>query len=432
MPIRGLLVYGVSKAGLERLTTGVAEELRARTASPSTASGSTCRIASEGFVYNAPELDKSDWEPTEVGAEGALWMLAQPATVHRAGPRHHRPPARHGVATEPCRALSLPGRDARARREAGILLPLFALRGARDWGIGEIGDAAGRSARWLAAAGHRLLQLLPDPRDVARRAEPVRGAHRVRASTRSTCRSTAVEDFVAAGGEGALPAADRDALAAARRAPRDRLRRASGALKRAALEIAFARFRRTASGSRDSARAASPRVRESDAAGWLDEYALFRGAPRAHGGRPWTRRGSRRLRDRDRGSARAARRARPATALVFQEYVQWLAAEQWADGAPRRRAAGVRLEGDLPFMVSGRTAPTSGRGRTSSGSTRRSARRPTPSTPTGQDWGLPVCRLGGDGRQRLRLAARARAARDRGALRRRPARPRRRLLPACT
>src|SRR5207247_459724 len=35
-------------------------------------------IAAEGFVYNAPELDKSDWEPTEVGGEGALWMLAQP------------------------------------------------------------------------------------------------------------------------------------------------------------------------------------------------------------------------------------------------------------------------------------------------------------------------------------------------------------------
>jgi len=37
-------------------------------------------IASEGFVYNAPELDKSSWEPTAVGAEAAMWMLAQPAS----------------------------------------------------------------------------------------------------------------------------------------------------------------------------------------------------------------------------------------------------------------------------------------------------------------------------------------------------------------
>ena len=35
-------------------------------------------LASEGFVYNAPELDKSDWQPTEVGAEAALWILGQP------------------------------------------------------------------------------------------------------------------------------------------------------------------------------------------------------------------------------------------------------------------------------------------------------------------------------------------------------------------
>jgi NAD(P)-dependent dehydrogenase (short-subunit alcohol dehydrogenase family) len=77
--VPGLLAYGISKAGLERLTTGLAEELR-----PSGIAVNCFRIdvpiASEGFVYNAPELDKSDWEPTEVGAEGALWMLRQPPT----------------------------------------------------------------------------------------------------------------------------------------------------------------------------------------------------------------------------------------------------------------------------------------------------------------------------------------------------------------
>jgi citronellol/citronellal dehydrogenase len=77
MAVPGLLVYGVSKAALERLTTGAAEELR-----PHGIAVNCFRIdvpiASEGFVYNAPELDKSDWEPTEVGADGALWMLGQP------------------------------------------------------------------------------------------------------------------------------------------------------------------------------------------------------------------------------------------------------------------------------------------------------------------------------------------------------------------
>jgi len=77
MAVPGLLVYGVSKAGLERLTTGVAEDVRAHGVAVN-CFRIDVPIASEGFVYNAPELDKSDWEPTEVGAEGALWMLAQP------------------------------------------------------------------------------------------------------------------------------------------------------------------------------------------------------------------------------------------------------------------------------------------------------------------------------------------------------------------
>jgi citronellol/citronellal dehydrogenase len=76
--VPGLLAYGVSKAGLERLTSGAAEELRVH------GIAINCLridvpLASEGFVYNAPELDKSDWQPTEVGAEAALWMLRQPA-----------------------------------------------------------------------------------------------------------------------------------------------------------------------------------------------------------------------------------------------------------------------------------------------------------------------------------------------------------------
>ena len=79
MPIPVLLVYGVSKAGLERLTTGLAAEVRSH------AIAVNCLridvpIASEGFVYNAPELDKSSWEPTAVGAEAAMWMLGQPAS----------------------------------------------------------------------------------------------------------------------------------------------------------------------------------------------------------------------------------------------------------------------------------------------------------------------------------------------------------------
>jgi citronellol/citronellal dehydrogenase len=79
MAIPGLLVYGVSKAGLERLTTGLAAELRVHDVAVNCLRIDV-PLASEGFVDNAPELDKTDWEPTEVGAEAALWMLTQPTT----------------------------------------------------------------------------------------------------------------------------------------------------------------------------------------------------------------------------------------------------------------------------------------------------------------------------------------------------------------
>src|SRR3989441_9093654 len=68
--VPGLLVYGVSKAGLERLTTRGAENGRAHRGAVH-CFPLDVPIASEGFVYNAPQLRKSDWEPTEGGAQGA-------------------------------------------------------------------------------------------------------------------------------------------------------------------------------------------------------------------------------------------------------------------------------------------------------------------------------------------------------------------------
>jgi NAD(P)-dependent dehydrogenase (short-subunit alcohol dehydrogenase family) len=74
--VPGLMVYGVSKAALERLTLDAGEQLR-----PFGIAVNAYRIdipvASEGFVANAPDVDHSTWEPSEVAAEGALWLLEQ-------------------------------------------------------------------------------------------------------------------------------------------------------------------------------------------------------------------------------------------------------------------------------------------------------------------------------------------------------------------
>jgi citronellol/citronellal dehydrogenase len=73
----GLMAYGMSKIALEHMTVSLATQLQ-----PFGIAVNTFRIdiavASEGFVANLPDADHSSWEPSEVAAEGILWMLRQP------------------------------------------------------------------------------------------------------------------------------------------------------------------------------------------------------------------------------------------------------------------------------------------------------------------------------------------------------------------
>jgi citronellol/citronellal dehydrogenase len=76
-PFPGLMAYGMSKAAMERMNIDVAQQLR-----PFGIAVNTFRIdvpvASEGFIANTPDVDRSGWEPCEVAAEGIVWMLRQP------------------------------------------------------------------------------------------------------------------------------------------------------------------------------------------------------------------------------------------------------------------------------------------------------------------------------------------------------------------
>ena len=84
--IPGLMAYGMAKAALEHLTVSAAHQL-----APYNIAVNGFRIdvpvASEGFLFNMPDADHSDWEPSEVAAEGIVWMIEQPASYsgHNAG-----------------------------------------------------------------------------------------------------------------------------------------------------------------------------------------------------------------------------------------------------------------------------------------------------------------------------------------------------------
>ena len=101
--IPGLMVYGMSKIAMEHLTVSLATQLL-----PHRIAVNTFRIdvpvASEGFVANLPDVDHSGWEPTEVPAEGIVWMLRQPAsyTGHNVGMAALRD--EHGIMAQGARA----------------------------------------------------------------------------------------------------------------------------------------------------------------------------------------------------------------------------------------------------------------------------------------------------------------------------------------
>ena len=98
----GQMAYGMAKAGLERFTVSLADQLR-----PHGIPVNTFRIdvpvASEGFLAALPDFDHSDWEPPEVAAEGILWMLDQPVTYTGQNAGMARLRAEHGIM--PSRAI---------------------------------------------------------------------------------------------------------------------------------------------------------------------------------------------------------------------------------------------------------------------------------------------------------------------------------------
>ena len=275
-----------------------------------------------------------------------------------------------------------PARPATSRR-AGILVPLFSIPSSRSWGIGEIGDVAAMTG-WLDSAGQRLLQLLPI-NEMPRLETSPYSALSGMAIDPQFISMDALEDFVAIGGEHGLEPALRARLDAVRVSPAIDYAEVRD-LKRIALERAFAHFRQTewVAGGR---RAAALRDYIAEQSWWLDDYALFRALRAHYDERAWTD-WPEPLRRREPG-ALAEARSRLADDVLFRQYLQWVAGEQWADA--RERAGDVALFGDLPFMVSGDSADVWAHQE----EFRMDASVGVPPdafSATGQDWGLPVYR----------------------------------------
>ena len=268
-------------------------------------------------------------------------------------------------------------------RRAGVVVPLFSIPSSRSWGVGEIGDIDA-IVRWLTTAGQRILQLLPLNEMPPGESSPY-SALSAMAIDPQFITLDDVRDFVEIGGEAALEPELRARLANVRNAARIQYTEMRG-LKQIALRRCFARFR-DVEWSGDTRRAATLRSYVAEQTWWLEEYALFRALHARHDERAWTDWPAP-LRARQPEALRQAREEL-ADEILFRQYVQWIADDQWRSA--HQRAEGVSLFGDLPFMVSADSVDVW---------TRQDEFRmdasvgvpPDAFSATGQDWGLPVYR----------------------------------------
>ena len=186
------------------------------------------------------------------------------------------------------------------RRQAGVVLPLFAIRTRRDWGIGQLTDLPACAA-WLAGAGQRLLQVLPPHTLAAGETSPY-GALTAFGLDPIYADVEAVEDL----DPGALDLVLRDdgrraleRLRASQRVDYAGVR----ALKTRAFDIAFERFhQREWLPGTPRAKGLAEFMRLERA--WLDDLALFEALRALHGGWGWATWGDD---NRDRAPAAMAR-----------------------------------------------------------------------------------------------------------------------------
>ena len=232
------------------------------------------------------------------------------------------------------------------KKIAGVLVPLFALRGADDLGIGDTG-ALREFIDWVAQIGFKLVQLLPinetgadnSPYNAisAMAIEPTTLRLAPNSSPDLTC-----EDF-----DAAVAGADLRGLCLGEVKYRQVKK-----LKWRILEKAFANF---------SANASEERQLEfetfyEEEAAWLRDYAFFRVLMEENEDSAAWNRWPAQLQSIERArnwlrSLPQDRQAGLATRQEFFCYVQWIAHQQWRAVKLYAEERGVALMGDIPFGV---------------------------------------------------------------------------------
>jgi len=274
-------------------------------------------------------------------------------------------------------------RSVAKHRRAGMLVPLFSLASSTSWGIGEFADLP-RMGAWLERARQRVLLMLPLNEMPESERSPY-SALSAMALDPQFITIESIDDFKAIGGESSLEPALRTRLDDARRASSIDYATVRE-LKQIALRRSFARFV-DAEWRPDRSRARALRTFIEAQRWWLDDYALFRALQVRYGERVWDD-WPEPIRMRH-GDALERARGELAEEVLYRQYVQWIASEQWA--AARSAAGDIAVFGDLPFAVGAESADVWA-GQHAFRLDRSVGVPPDAFSATGQDWQLPAYR----------------------------------------
>jgi 4-alpha-glucanotransferase len=233
------------------------------------------------------------------------------------------------------------------KRIAGVLVPLFALRGENDLGIGDVA-ALREFIDWVAEVRFKLVQLLPINETGADNSPYNAISALAIEPTTLHLAPNAPQDLMREDFDTAVADVDLNALrpGAVKYCPVKKL-------KRRLLEKAFANF----SAHADEQRQSKFRAFCEQEAAWLRDYGLFRVLMEENDdSAAWNRWQPQHqtiekarcwLRDlpHDRQAALTRRKS-------FFCYVQWIAHQQWRAVKMYAEERGVALMGDIPFGVS--------------------------------------------------------------------------------
>lgn len=265
---------------------------------------------------------------------------------------------------------------------AGVTLPLFSLRSEHDWGIGEIGDLPACAAL-LRRHGFSVMQLLP-PHELARGETSPYGARTGFGLDPIYATIEALPDLTHGDVERTLGDAgmhERSELRALGHVDYARVRE----LKMRVLEAAFRNFDER-EWKRHTHRAAELRAFAAREELWENDLALYVALREEHQGRGWSTWPTPE-RARDPATLDEAR-VRLADRVRFHQWLQWQLFLQWDAAREGTLRVGVKLFGDLPFVVGRESADVWACSRLFRTDLDLGA-PPDEFSDVGQSWGLP-------------------------------------------